>query len=80
MVTRSSSAEITCCARHPGLAARLLQRGVGLTLKRALHTADVGVALVRELVSALDALGELLECEGQQRQRVAAAGIGRPDG
>ena len=34
---------LTC---HSGLFARLFQRGIGLTLKRTLHTADIDVSLV----------------------------------
>ena len=46
-----------------GLAARLLQSGIGLTLKRATDTCDVNVSLVRELAAPPQVMGQLLECE-----------------
>ena len=63
-------------ARRPGRVARLLQRGIGLALKSALHTADLVVSLVGQLALAPHPGGELFQRERQQRQGVAAAGVG----
>jgi hypothetical protein len=47
-----------------------------LALKSTLYASDVVVAALRQLVSTRGAMRELLQRERQQRQSVAATGVG----
>ena len=72
--------ELQQCAQHlvatpPGVAPRLRQRRIGLPAQRAAHAADGGVPLRRELAAPADAVGELGQGEGQQREGLAVAGV-----
>jgi hypothetical protein len=51
------------------------QRVVGVPGQRPLHPAEGRVPRHRERVAAAEAVGQLPQREGQQRQRVAAAGV-----